>query len=85
MEHPETWLHTIGLTRNNKGVNQFSTYGSEFSVSAKLTLPTKRVDYATLGDKEEYKLKNTVDRLNVPDANGNIVKIGDYIDTMAIR
>jgi outer membrane protein insertion porin family len=26
----------------------------------------------------EYKLKNTVDRLNVPDANGNIV---NWIDT----
>ena len=77
--------YTIGLTRNNKGVNPiFPTYGSEFSVSAKLTLPyslLNGVDYATLGDKEEYKLKNTVDRLNVPDANGNIVKIGDYIDT----
>jgi outer membrane protein insertion porin family len=77
--------YTIGLTRNNKGVNPiFPTYGSEFSLSAKLTPPYSLfngVDYATLGDQEEYKLKNTVDRLNVPDANGNIVQIGDYIDT----
>ncbi|MFV8391715.1 outer membrane protein assembly factor BamA [Flavobacterium sp. LB2P6] len=77
--------YTIGLTRSNKGVNPiFPTYGSEFSISAKLTPPyslLNGVNYSTLGDKEEYKLKNTVDRLNVPDANGNIVQIGDYIDT----
>ncbi|MFV8268593.1 outer membrane protein assembly factor BamA [Flavobacterium sp. GT2N3] len=77
--------YTIGLTRSNKGVNPiFPTYGSEFSISAKLTPPyslLNGVNYSTLGDQEEYKLKNTVDRLNVPDANGNIVQIGDYIDT----
>ncbi|RKS95236.1 Beta-barrel assembly machine subunit BamA [Flavobacterium limicola] len=76
--------YTIGLTRNNKGVNPiFPTYGSEFSISAKLTPPyslINGVDYATLGDKEEYKLKNTVDRSNQADANGNTVQIGDYID-----
>jgi hypothetical protein len=44
----------------------------------------KRVDYATLGDKEEYKLKNTVDRLNVPDANGNI-EMEITLIRMAIR
>lgn len=77
--------YTVGLTRSNKGVNPiFPTYGSEFSISAKLTPPyslLNGVDYSTLEDKEEYKLKNTVDRLNVPDANGNIVQIGDYVDT----
>jgi len=77
--------YTIGLTRSNKGTNPiFPTYGSEFSISAKVTPPyslMNGIDYATLGDKEEYKLKNTVDRSNVPDANGNTVKIGDYIDT----
>lgn len=77
--------YTFGLSRSNKGVNPiFPTYGSEFSISAKLTPPYSMfngVDYSTLEDKEEYKLKNTVDRLNVPDANGNIVRIGDYIDT----
>jgi outer membrane protein insertion porin family len=76
--------YTIGLSRNNKGVNPiFPMYGSEFSISAKMTLPyslLNGVNYGTLGDKEEYKLKSTVDRLNVPDANGNTVKIGDYID-----
>lgn len=78
------FAYTVGLTRSNKGVNPiFPTYGSEFSISAKLTPPyslLNGVNYATLGDQEEYKLKNTVDRQNVPDANGNIVQIGDYID-----
>jgi outer membrane protein insertion porin family len=78
------FAYTVGLTRSNKGVNPiFPTYGSEFSISAKLTPPyslLNGVNYSTLGDQEEYKLKNTVDRQNVPDANGNIVQIGDYID-----
>jgi outer membrane protein insertion porin family len=76
--------YTVGLSRSNKGVNPiFPTYGSEFSLSAKLTPPyslLNGIDYATLGDKEEYKLKNTVDRSNQLDANGNTVNIGDYID-----
>jgi outer membrane protein insertion porin family len=76
--------YTIGLSRSNKGVNPiFPTYGSEFSISAKLTAPYSLIngtDYATLGDKEAYKLKNTVNRNNQLDANGNTVAIGDYID-----
>ena len=76
--------YTVGLTRNSKGVNPiFPTYGSEVSLSAKITPPYSLfngVDYANLSNQEEYKLKNTEDRQNVPDANGNIVNIGDYID-----
>jgi outer membrane protein insertion porin family len=78
------FAYTIGLSRSNKGVNPiFPTYGSEFSISAKLTPPYSLfngIDYATLGDKQEYKLKNTVDRTNQLDGNGNTVAIGDYID-----
>ncbi|CAM2806408.1 Beta-barrel assembly machine subunit BamA [Flavobacterium frigoris] len=78
------FAYTVGLSRSNKGVNPiFPTYGSEFSISAKLTPPyslLNGIDYATLGDKEEYKLKNTVDRSNTVDENGNTVAIGDYID-----
>jgi outer membrane protein insertion porin family len=39
----------------NKGVNPiFPTYGSEFSISAKLTslFSLNGIDYATLGDKK---------------------------------
>ncbi len=53
--------YTIGLTRNNKGVNPiFPTYGSEFSITAKFTPPYSLfngVDYANLQNQEEYKLK----------------------------
>jgi hypothetical protein len=36
----------------------FPTYGSEFSISANYSLfSLNGIDYATLGDKEEYKLK----------------------------
>ena len=76
--------YTVGLSRSNKGVNPiFPTYGSEFSLSAKFTPPYSLfngVDYKTLGDLEENKLKNTVDRGNQVDGNGNVVSIGDYID-----
>ncbi|MCF6140170.1 BamA/TamA family outer membrane protein [Flavobacterium sp. K77] len=76
--------YTVALTRNSKGVNPiFPTYGSEFSLSAKVTPPYSLfngVDYASLGDQEQYKLRNTTDRQNVPDANGNIVAIGDLVD-----
>ena len=55
--------YTIGLTRNSKGVNPiFPTYGSEFSVSGKFTLPYSLfngIDYGELKNLEEYKLKNT--------------------------
>lgn len=75
--------YTIGISRSNKGVNPiFPTYGSEFSISAKVTPPYSlfnKIDYATLGDKEEYKLKATVDATS-GDANGQMVKAGDYID-----
>ncbi|WP_173837553.1 outer membrane protein assembly factor BamA [Flavobacterium sp. 14A] len=79
--------YTIGLTRNNKGVNPiFPTYGSEFSISAKITPPyslLNGLNYATLGDKEEYKLKSTVDQV---DANGNItIPKGSYLDASGNR
>jgi outer membrane protein insertion porin family len=76
--------YTIGLSRNNKGTNPiFPTYGSEFSLTGKFTLPYSSFsgfNYGDLENQEEYKLKNTVDRSNSLDSNGNIVQIGDYID-----
>ncbi len=74
--------YTIGLSRNNKGVNPiFPTYGSEFSITAKMTPPyslLNGIDYATLGDKEEYKLKSKID---VFDPAGNVViPKGSYLD-----
>jgi outer membrane protein insertion porin family len=74
--------YTIGLSRSNKGINPiFPIYGAEFSVTGKFTLPYSLfngIDYATLGEKEEYKLKNSAD---VKDANGNILIPKDaYLD-----
>ncbi|MEO8237823.1 MAG: POTRA domain-containing protein [Flavobacterium sp.] len=80
--------YTIGLSRSNKGVNPiFPTYGSDFSISAKLTPPYSLwngVDYAKLGDKKEYKLRATADA-TVADANGEMVKAGDYLDSSGNR
>lgn len=73
--------YTIGLTRNNKGVNPiFPTYGSEFSISAKFTPPYSLfngINYATLGDKEENKYKYT--GASYTGSNGIQVNNGDYV------
>jgi len=62
---------TLGLSRNNKGVNPiFPTYGSEFSISAKFTLPYSLfngVDYGNLENEEKYKIKY------IPDTGQNVV------------
>ena len=54
--------YTIGISRNNKGTNPiFPTYGSEFSLTGKFTLPYSLfngVDYKDLPNQDEYKLKN---------------------------
>ncbi len=56
---------TTSLTRNSKGDNPiFPTKGSEFSVTAKFTLPYSmfnNIDYANLGNQIEYKLRNKSD------------------------
>ncbi|MEP1854765.1 BamA/OMP85 family outer membrane protein, partial [Nonlabens ulvanivorans] len=57
--------YTIGLSRNNVGVNPiFPTYGSSFSITAKLTPPYSLfngVDYATLEDQEEFQTNGEAD------------------------
>ena len=73
--------YTIGLTRNNKGVNPiYPIYGSEFSISAKLTPPyslINKIDYANLENLEEYKLRYKGDTYF--DLNGVQVVAGDFI------
>ncbi len=72
--------YTIGLSRNNKGVNPiFPTYGSEFSVSAKITPPYSlfnKIDYTALGEQEAYKSKTTEDVT----VNGSTTPKGSYLD-----
>ncbi len=80
---------TTGLSRNNKGVNPvFPTRGSEFSVSAKFTLPYSLFngkDYANLKNEEPYKLKYsaTSGLQTTANTNGEIVQEGDYINETA--
>lgn len=75
--------YTIGITRNNKGVNPiFPTSGSEFSISAKFTPPYSlfnKIDYANLGNQDEYKLVNKGDGYFGTD--GNWVAPGSYVNT----
>ncbi len=74
--------YTIGLLRNNKGVNPiFPTYGSEFSISAKFTPPYSlfnNLDVNELRKQEAYKLKSTATGQNSAIDN-NFIATGDYI------
>lgn len=77
--------YTVGLSRNNKGVNPiYPTSGSEFSVSAKFTLPyslLNGVNYGDLENQKEYKLKYTDGSTltTVPTSGGAIPAVGDYL------
>ncbi|AWI24730.1 BamA/OMP85 family outer membrane protein [Flavobacterium pallidum] len=55
------FAYTVEVKRNNKGFNPiFPTYGSEFSLSLKLTPPyslINGIDYGKLGDLQENKLR----------------------------
>lgn len=81
--------YTIGISRNNKGINPiFPTYGSEFSITGKFTLPYSLfngVDYADLKNQEEYKLKNN-SGTNIAQANGQgDILPGQYINESGNR
>ena len=80
--------YTLGLSRNNKGVNPiYPTSGSEFSVSAKFTLPYSLfngINYGDLKNLEEYRKKytnptdypaNTI----IQNADGELPHPGDFI------
>ena len=73
--------YTIGLSRSNKGVNPiFPTYGSEFSISAKVTPPYSLfngVNYADLPNQKEYKMQYTGE--NTSGADGQPLNKGDYM------
>ncbi|WP_431244051.1 BamA/OMP85 family outer membrane protein [Flavobacterium sp. P21] len=77
--------YTIGLTRNNKGTNPiFPMYGSEFSISAKVTPPYSLfngVNYSDLGNQKEYKKQYT--GTNGSDDYGQPLNNGDYYKTDA--
>lgn len=79
------FAYTIGLTRNNKGLNPiYPTYGSEFSITAKFTPPyslLNNVDYANLGNLEKNKYKYQGTGYTYIDNTGEevLVKPGDYV------
>lgn len=58
--------YTVGLSRNNVGVNPiFPTYGSSFSLTAKMTLPYSLwngVDYEGLEDDPDFQTNGIADQ-----------------------
>ncbi|SHF97011.1 Beta-barrel assembly machine subunit BamA [Flavobacterium fluvii] len=76
--------YTIGFSRSNKGVNPiFPTYGAEFSLVGKFTLPYSYfngVDYATLGNQEQYKYTHS--GASYVGGNGVMVNDGDYLEAV---
>lgn len=76
---------TTALSRNNKGTNPiYPMYGSEFSISAKFTLPYSLfngIDYGNLKNLQEYKKQYfAAEGTNVEaNAAGVVPKEGDYI------
>jgi outer membrane protein insertion porin family len=70
------------LSRDSRGLDPvFPDRGSNFSVSAKFTLPYSLwngKDYANLKNKEEYKYKNP--NAAYFNSNGNYVPNGSYVD-----
>ncbi|WP_073412577.1 BamA/OMP85 family outer membrane protein [Flavobacterium defluvii] len=79
--------YTIGISRSNKGVNPiFPTYGSEFSISAKVTPPYSlfnNINYGDLANQKEYKTQNTGAMYTGVD--GLPVNTGDYTKTETVN
>ena len=81
--------YTVGLSRNSKGINPiFPTYGSEFSITGKFTLPYSLfngIDYKDLKNQQDYKLRYTTgSAINVQaNENGQVPIEGDYIKETA--
>lgn len=76
--------YTIGLTRNNKGINPiYPIQGSEFSIVGKFTPPYSLfsgIDYANLGNLEEFKYRYNGE--SYFDSNGNLVNPGDFLEVV---
>lgn len=74
---------TTSLTRNSKAVNPiYPTRGSEFSLTAKFTLPyslLNGVDYGNLGNLEENKLKYSTNLGVTIDNTYGIPVEGEYL------
>ena len=81
--------YTLGLSRNNKGVNPiYPTSGSEFSVSAKFTIPYSLfngINYGDLENQKEYKKVYVAGSgINtIPTSSGQQPAPGDYLHETA--
>ena len=78
------FAYTVGYTHTNKGSNPiFPMYGSEFSISAKVTPPYSwfnGINYGDLGNKKEYKKQYEADDAFTVINNGiPEVQVGDYL------
>ena len=77
---------TTALSRNNKGTNPiYPMYGSEFTISAKFTLPyslMNGIDYGNLKNLDENKLTNT--NAGYFGVDGVFVAPNDYIKQTTI-
>ena len=73
--------YTIGLSRNSKGTNPvFPTYGSDFSISGRFTMPYSLfngVDYGDLENQAEYKVRAGANYNDPSDAD---VAEGSYLN-----
>jgi len=71
--------YTIGLSRNNTGTNPiYPTYGSDFSITAKLTLPYStfnNVDYKALSRERDLLSQTSPDNPEFVDDNNRISEI----------
>ncbi len=77
------FAYTIGFTHSNKGSNPiYPTYGSEFSISAKVTPPYSLfngVNYGDLGNQKEYKKRYGINDNYGVTNNQYSPQVGDYI------
>ncbi|MCP2027098.1 outer membrane protein insertion porin family [Flavobacterium sp. HSC-32F16] len=80
--------YTIGLSRSNKGVNPiFPTYGSEFSISAKVTPPYSlfnNINYGDLQNQKEYKTQYS-GSTTTTGVDGQAINPGDYTKTQVVN
>lgn len=74
--------YTVDLTRDNRGNNPiFPKFGSMLSVNGKFSPPYSlfnNVDYANLGNQEEYKIKTTTVQTNPQ--TGADIPVGSYLN-----
>ena len=70
--------YTVGLSRNNVGVNPiFPTYGSSFSLTAKLTPPYSvfnGIDYADLENQPEFQTNGEPDLAKIDQERFNFLE-----------